>query len=108
MWFCTLAPRMLRGDLQLSVSWLHLFGAIMLGAAMPPFFMATTIKVDTVVQTFSWQDDQTLDPLAAVDLFVPATNTDDWVPESTAGSGSDTVEGAQAVDTVATKSTKKK
>ena len=80
----------------------------MLGAAMPPFFMATTIKVDTVLQTFSWQDDQTLDPLAAVDLFVPATNTDDWVPESTAGSGSDTVEGAQAVDTVATKSTKKK
>ena len=108
MWFCTLASRMLRGDLQLSVSWLHLLGAIMLGAAMPPFFMATTIKVDTVLQTFSWQDDQTLDPLAAVDLFVPATNTDDWVPASTAGSGSDTVAGLQATDTVETKSTKKK
>ena len=37
---------------------------------MPPFFMATTIKVDGTAQTFSWQDDQTLDPLAAVDLFV--------------------------------------
>lgn len=74
----------------------------MLGAAMPPFFMATTIKVDTVLQTFSWQDDQTLDPLDAVDLFVPGTNSDDWVPESTAGTGGDVA----AVE--ATKSTKKK
>lgn len=78
----------------------------MLGAAMPPFFMATTIKVDTVLQTFSWQDDQTLEPLDAVDLFVPGTNVDDWVPESTAGTGNDTVEGFAATDTV--KSTKKK
>ena len=73
----------------------------MLGAAMPPFFMATTIKVDTVVQTFSWQDDQTLDPLAAVDLFVPGK--DGYVPESTVGTGSDapsTTAGALGTDTV--------
>ena len=92
---------MLRGDLQLSVSWLHLYEAIMLGAAMPPFFMATTIKVDTVVQTFSWQDDQTLDPLTAVDLFAPGK--DGYVPESTAGTGSDapsTAAGALGTDTV--------
>ena len=90
---------MLRGNLQLSVSWLHLFGAIMLGAAMPPFFMATTIKVDTVLQTFSWQDDQTLDPLAEVDVFVPGK--DGYIPESTAGTGSDapaTTSGAAGTD----------
>ena len=100
---------MLRGDLQLSVSWLHLFGAIMLGAAMPPFFMATTIKVDTVVQTFSWQDDQTLDPITDVDLFVPGENSGEWTPVSEAGKGNDapaTVEGVEATDTV--KATKKK
>ena len=94
---------MLRGDLQLSVSWLHHLGAIMLGAAMPPFFMATTIKVDTVLQTFSWQDDQALDPLAAVDLFVPGTNSGEWTPESQAGKGGDapsTTRGAAGTDTI--------
>ena len=82
----------------------------MLGAAMPPFFMATTIKVDTVVQTFSWQDDQTLDPLADVDLFVLGENSEEWIPESTAGSGGDVSGvGALGTDTVEpTKSTKKK
>ena len=94
---------MLRGDLQLPVSWLHLFGGIMLGVAMPPFFMATTIKVDTVLQTFSWQDDQTLDPLTAVDLFVPGTNSGEWTPASEAGKGGDapgTTKGAQGTDAI--------
>jgi len=107
MWICTPASRMLRGDLQLSVSWLHLYEAIMLGAAMPPFFMATTIKVDTVLQTFSWQDDQTLDPLAAVDVFVEGK--DGYVPESTAGTGSDapaTQIAGQGTDTVKATKTK--
>ena len=75
----------------------------MLGAAMPPFFMATTIKVDTVVQTFSWQDDQTLDPLAAVDLVVPGTNSGEWTPFSEVGKGGDaagTTKGAQGTDTI--------
>ena len=75
----------------------------MLGAAMPPFFMATTIKVDTVLQTFSWQDDQALDPLEAVDLFVPGTNSGEWTPESEAGKGGDaagTQRGASGTDAI--------
>ena len=75
----------------------------MLGAAMPPFFMATTIKVDTVLQTFSWQDDQALDPLADVDLFVPGTNSGEWTPASQVGKGGDaagSVKGAQGTDTI--------
>ena len=59
----------------------------MLGAAMPPFFMATTIKVGNVLQTFSWQDDQTLAPMDDVDIFVEGK--DGYVPESTKGTGSD-------------------
>ena len=75
----------------------------MLGAAMPPFFMATTIKVDTVLQTFSWQDDQALDPLADVDLFVPGENSGEWTPASQAGKGGDapgTTRGAGGTDTI--------
>ena len=68
---------------------------------MPPFFMAATIKVDTVAQTFSWQDDQTLDPLAAVDLFVLGTNSGEWTPTSEVGNGGDkapTTQGAAGTD----------
>ena len=54
--------------------------------------MATTIKVDTVLATFTWQDDQTLDPADSVDYFVPATNLDEtYVPQSQVGKGSDVV-----------------
>lgn len=56
---------------------------------MPPFFMAVTIKVDGTAQKFSWQDDQTLDPLAAVDLFVLGTNSKEWTPTSQVGKGAD-------------------
>ena len=70
---------------------------------MPPFFMAVTIKVDGTAQTFSWQDDQTLDPLAAVDLFVLGTNSGEWTPTSQAGKGGDaapegTTRGAAGTD----------
>ena len=52
--------------------------------------MATTIKVDNVLATFTWQDDQTLDPAADVDYFVPATNAEyTYVPQSQAGKGID-------------------
>ena len=52
--------------------------------------MATTIKVDSVLATFTWQDDQALDPAADVDYFVPATNADcTYVPQSQAGKGID-------------------
>ena len=51
--------------------------------------MAATIKVDTVAQTFSWQDDQTLDSLTAVDLVVPGTNSGEWTPSSQVGKGGD-------------------
>ena len=52
--------------------------------------MATTIKVDSVLATFTWQDDQTLDPAADVDYFVPATNAEiTYVPLSQVGKGSD-------------------
>ena len=54
--------------------------------------MATTIKIDTVLSSFTWQDDQTLDPAADVDYFVPATNADaTYVPLSQAGKGVDVV-----------------
>ena len=52
--------------------------------------MATTIKVDSTLATFTWQDDQLLDPAADVDYFVPATNADcTYVPQSQAGKGID-------------------
>jgi len=64
--------------------------------------MATTIKVDSTLATFTWQDDQLLDPAADVDYFVPATNAAaTYVPLSQAGKGSDTVAGYSKVDTVA-------
>jgi len=65
--------------------------------------MAATIKVDTVAQTFSWQDDQTLDPLTAVDLFVPGTNSGEWTPTSEVGKGGDapaTTKGAAGTDAI--------
>ena len=49
--------------------------------------MATTIKVDSTLATFTWQDDQALDPAADVDYFVQGK--DDYVPVSTEGTGSD-------------------
>ena len=75
----------------------------MLGAAMPPFFMATTIKLDGTAIDMPWQDDQTLDPSAAVDLFVPGTNSGEWTPASQVGKGGDapsTVQGAKATDKI--------
>lgn len=57
---------------------------------MPSFFMATTIKVDGVLATFTWQADQLLSEDSLVDFYVPATNlVDTLVPESTVGTGSD-------------------
>ena len=57
---------------------------------MPPFFMATTIKVDGTIAPFTWQDDQLLDEDSLVDYFVQAENLDDTlVPQSTYGAGSD-------------------
>lgn len=41
------------------------------GGQMPPFFMAATIKVDSKVAGFSWQDDQVLDPMAPVTVVHP-------------------------------------
>lgn len=49
--------------------------------------MATTIKVDSTLATFTWQDDQALDPAADVDYFVKGK--DGYVPLSTEGTGSD-------------------
>ena len=45
--------------------------------------MATTIKVDSTLATFTWQDDQALDPASDVDYFVKGT--DDYVPLSQKG-----------------------
>ena len=75
----------------------------MLGAAMPPFFMATTIKLDGTVIDMPWQDDQTLDPMADVDLFVPGENSGEWTPASQVGKGGDaagTTQGAQGTDKI--------
>ena len=64
---------------------------------MPSFFMATTIKVDGVLGTFTWQDDQLLNEDSLVDFYVPATNlVDTLVPESTVGKGSDVKAAATA------------
>jgi hypothetical protein len=57
---------------------------------MPPFFMATTIKVDGTIAPFTWQDDQLLDEDSLVDFYVQATNlVDTFVPGSTVGTGGD-------------------
>ena len=49
--------------------------------------MATTIKVDSTLATFTWQDDQALDPATDVDYFVQGK--DGYIPLSTEGTGSD-------------------
>lgn len=49
--------------------------------------MATTIKVDSALASFTWQDDQLLDPATDVDYFVEGK--DGYVPLSTEGTGSD-------------------
>ena len=65
--------------------------------------MATTIKVDSTLATFTWQDDQALDPAADVDYFVPAANLDNaYVPLSQVGKGTD----AATVKSTKTKSAK--
>ena len=61
--------------------------------------MATTIKVDGTVADFTWQDDQTLEPLDPVDLIVPG-NTGIWTPTSQVGKGGD---GAAATATAKAK-----
>ena len=67
--------------------------------------MATTIKVDNVLATFTWQDDQTLDPATDVDYFVPATNAEyTYVPQSQAGKGIDVA--VAVTKTTTTKSAK--
>jgi hypothetical protein len=64
---------------------------------MPSFFMATTIKVDGTLATFTWQADQLLDEDSLVDFYVPAANlVDTLVPESTVGTGSDAKAGKAA------------
>lgn len=71
---------------------------------MPPFFMATTIKVDGTIAPFTWQDDQLLDEDSLVDFYVPAENLiDTLVPESTVGTGSDVKNAAPATKTKAAK-----
>lgn len=49
---------------------------------MPPFFMATTIKIDSVLSTLTWQDDQLLDPAADVDLVVLSEDLTEGYPTS--------------------------
>jgi len=52
--------------------------------------MATTIKVDGVLATFTWQADQLLDEDSLVDFYVPATKlVDTLVPRSTVGTAGD-------------------
>lgn len=63
---------------------------------MPPFLMATTIKVDSAVATFTWQDDQLLDKLADVDYFVAGeVVTTSMFPLTTVGTGGDKEASAQ-------------
>ena len=50
----------------------------------------TVTNENQMLATFTWQDDQALDPAADVDYFVPATNADcTYVPQSQAGKGID-------------------
>ena len=73
--------------------------------------MATTIKVDGTVAGFTWQDDQLLEPLADVDLFVLSADlTEGWptsapLPPATmsGGSGTDTLSTKSATTTKAKK-----
>ena len=59
--------------------------------------MATTIKVDGVLATFTWQADQLLSEDALVDFYRPGTNKpDELFPESTLGTGADAAPAAKA------------
>ena len=60
--------------------------------------MATTIKVDGTVADFTWQDDQTLDPAADVDLVVFVESLTKGYPRSAVPAP--TVKGASGTDTV--------
>ena len=52
--------------------------------------MATTIKVDGTLATFTWQADQLLSEDSLVDFYRPGTNKpDELFPESTLGTGGD-------------------
>lgn len=64
---------------------------------MPSFFMATTIKIDGVLATFTWQADQLLSEDSLVDFYRPGTNKpDELFPESTLGTGGDAAAGKAA------------
>ena len=59
--------------------------------------MATTIKVDGVLATFTWQADQLLDEDSLVDFYRPGTNKPtELFPESTLGTGGDVAPGKAA------------
>ena len=69
--------------------------------------MATTIKVDGSVAPWTWQDDQALLPATDVDYFVKGK--DNYIPQSTVGTGSDapsTVVAAGGTDAVKASKTK--
>ena len=59
--------------------------------------MATTIKVDGVLATFTWQADQLLSEDSLVDLYRPGTNKPaELFPESTLGTGGDAAAAGKA------------
>lgn len=61
--------------------------------------MATTIKVDEVLATFTWQDDQLLNPAADVDYVVLSDDLTVGYPLS-APKAEETTFGAAGVDVI--------
>ena len=78
-----------------------------MGGAIPPFFMAITIKVDGTEISMDWQAQQTSNPMDEVDLFVLSDDLTESYPTS-APKEEEEAGDDDAVKKAKTKSSKKK
>ena len=78
-----------------------------MGGAIPPFFMAITIKVDGTEISMDWQAQQTSNPMDEVDLFVLSDDLTESYPTS-APKAEEEAGDDDAAKKAKTKSSKKK
>ena len=79
-----------------------------MGGAIPPFFMAITIKVDGTEISMDWQAQQTSNPMDEVDLFVLSDDLTESYPTSAPKKEEEAEGGDEAAKKAKTKSSKKK
>ena len=77
-----------------------------MGGAIPPFFMAITIKVDGTEISMDWQAQQTSNPMDEVDLFVLSDDLTESYPTSAPKAEEEADD--EATKKAKTKSSKKK